>query len=140
MRSGASSATMRATASSTMPAPAAMVSRACASGVSPSPTAAAMPPCAQVLDAPSPSGAPAMHGDRQRRELQRGEQAREARADDDDAAHGAAVVGLRLEAGNIARRPVGGLDAQLAARNRLAGCQRRHRDDGRVRRQLNSSG
>src|SRR5262245_52020648 len=46
-----------ANASSTRPAPAAMVSRAWASGVSPSATAAAMPPCAHALDAPCPIGA-----------------------------------------------------------------------------------
>src|SRR5689334_21743058 len=44
-------------ASSTRPAPAAMVSAACASGLSPSATAAAIPPWAQALDAPWPSGA-----------------------------------------------------------------------------------
>ena len=60
MRSGASRTIASATASSTSPAPAAIVSRACASGVSPSATAAAMPPCAQALDAPSPSGAAVM--------------------------------------------------------------------------------
>ena len=47
---------MRAISGSVSPAPAAIVSAACASGVSPSPIAAAMPPCAQVEEAPSPSG------------------------------------------------------------------------------------
>src|SRR5690242_12636237 len=57
MRAGASRARPSATAASTRPPPAAIVSAACASGLSPTATAAAMPPCAQALDAPSPSGA-----------------------------------------------------------------------------------
>src|SRR5262245_48420896 len=44
-----------ATASSTMPAPARIVSRACASGVSPSASAAAMPAWAQTLEPPLPN-------------------------------------------------------------------------------------
>ena len=57
MRSSASRAISSAMRTSTMPAPAAMVSATWASGVSPSPSAAAMPPCAQAEDAPSPIGA-----------------------------------------------------------------------------------
>ena len=59
MRAGASRASQR-DVSSTRPAPAAIVSAACASGLSPRRHAAAMPPCAQAVEAPSPSGAAAI--------------------------------------------------------------------------------
>src|SRR5665213_2728988 len=57
MRAGASETRMRAIFSSTMPAPAAMVSARCFSTVSPGAIAAAMPPCAQADEAPCPIGA-----------------------------------------------------------------------------------
>src|SRR5262249_30199508 len=57
MRSRASFARRWAIFSSTIPAPARMVSAACESGLSPSATAAAMPAWAQRLDAPSPNRA-----------------------------------------------------------------------------------
>src|SRR6185312_12763310 len=56
MRPRASRASNKAMFSSTMPAPARMVSAACASGLSPSESAAAMPACAQTLEPPWPKG------------------------------------------------------------------------------------
>ena len=74
----------RAIFSSTMPAPAAMVSARCFSIESPAAMAAAMPPCAQAEDAPSPIGAAASmvtgRGARRSAQNRPGEPA----ADDDD--------------------------------------------------------
>ena len=86
MRSGPSAATKRATSGSTMPAPAAIVSCACWLGVSSFADGrrdAALRPARRSALAERRGG---QDGDRQRRQLQRGEQARKARADDDDVA------------------------------------------------------
>src|SRR6478736_5499404 len=56
MRPRASRASNKAMFSSTMPAPARMVSAACNSGLSPSESAAAMPACAHTLEPPWPKG------------------------------------------------------------------------------------
>ena len=84
MRSGASRAIASATASSTRPAPAAIVSRACASGrvaFGDRGRDAALRPGAGRAFAERRGRD---EGDRPRRELQRAEQAREPAADDDD--------------------------------------------------------
>src|SRR5580765_3131204 len=60
MRAGASLTSKRAMPSSTIPAPALMVSARCLSMESPGATAAAIPPCAQAEEAPCPIGAAAI--------------------------------------------------------------------------------
>ncbi len=89
-RAGADDA--RATAGSHSPSPAASVSARCSAGLSSGPTAAATPPCAQALDASSPSGARRQHQHGLRRQLQRRHQPGEAGADDDRAATAAAAL------------------------------------------------
>ncbi len=99
MRAGPSAATKFATSASTMPAPAAIVSFACEDGAVVAADGGGDPALCPAGRGTLAERRGGQHGDRQRRQLQRREQAGEARTDDDHIAAGAeTLIGRRAEA------------------------------------------